>query len=180
MLDIELGRNVVLLRPAGISPASILALADGDEDEETASYLVMIDEIVTRTREHLLEAAEDLRLAVNLYDYDIPVEEGVPSYAARKWIGSVNMIGAFNPTNTQLAYIIACMRANPVLSVLVGCTDAEYLENRRHILETQTAELLGPVRTRKPRIFPARMSWADDDEALPVMRQALAYPYEAA
>lgn len=180
MLDIELGRNVVLLRPAGISPSNMIALADGSEDEEVSSYLVMVDEIVMRTREHLLEAAGDLRLAVNLYDYDIPIEEGVPSYAARKWIGSVNMIGTFNPTNTQLAYITACMRANPVLSVLVGCTDAEYLENRRHILETQTAELFGSVRTRKQRIFPARMSWADNGEAVPALRQALAYPYEAA
>lgn len=142
-------------------------------------YLQMMNEIVEQTRKLLKAIACSKRVAVDVYDYDLPVETGVPSYHATKWIANVNMMACFNPTNYQLSYIIACLRQNPVLSVLVSCTDHDYLENRMEIMLTQTTTVVHEDGNYKQqRIFPTHVRESKESRSASAITEALLYPLE--
>jgi len=182
MLEIEHGRNVVMLRPVGISPSNKIVIANEEKDFDAHlhQYLKNMDQIVGTTRTLLKKIADKESITLNLYDYDLPDETGVPSYTATKWIKHTNLMTTFDPTNTQLAYIIACMRENPVMSVLVSCTDNEYLEDRMDIMMTQVTAIMGRNEIRKQqRIFPTHVRKKHESKNAPTIREALLFPYEA-
>lgn len=172
-------REVVTLRPIGISPSDQLFRAEC-EDETDGEYLDMMQEIISKTSELIRQTAEELNIIVHTLDYDLPPDTGIPSRHASRWIKNANMISVFDPTNAQLGYIIGCMRDNPVLSALLSCSDADYLVDHHWLINAQTATLLKDGREEYPRIFPVYVRPDDEEKSLGAIKSALLYPYEAA
>lgn len=153
MYAIETERTVTILRPVGTSIIHLCELEDEDADPVEAARTEHIDEEIDEIRDTVEHIAEELRLKLQIYEYNIQPSLGIPSRIASKWIGETNVIATIDPTDEQLSYIMTCMRQNPVMSMLLTYSDSSFIEDRLEYISTQATYLFGQNGEKQSRVF---------------------------
>lgn len=183
MNQIEQERDVTILRPPGLSPANQLERKINHalriKKRERYSYDEIMPQILAKTRKLVFEVSEELDLHSSVHEYDVPPETGIPSRAAMEWIKRSNVLMIFDPNDQEIAQAMACLRENPILSIILAATDNQYLDTRKEILETQVAHLIEPTNNVVQRIHSTSISWKHEEDLEPALKKALLYPYEA-
>ncbi len=167
--------TVALLRPPESSLVSLLQSKSGSEvDSQEKIYGELLDERIGYLRSHIGDVAEEIGFTVSRYEHQLCKETEVPGRKATRWIQSSNVITAFDPQERLLAYLCACVRANPVLAVVL--VHSGNLEEHFHILGTQKTVVALFEQGRMQWRHVARMLGLpldDDERARSVFRQAL-------
>ncbi|HVW67113.1 MAG TPA: hypothetical protein VHA78_05315 [Candidatus Peribacteraceae bacterium] len=192
MLDATGNRTVTILRPRGLSVIGLYQDALDDYEAETNQQnddpvlaslerdkREKLDESLDVIKNLITETADVLKLHVNIYEYDFP--SALPSPKARRWIGKTNLLTTIEPNDTQLAYVSACLRHNPVMSALLAYDSPDYLEegNRLHIIDARSVPIINissPESEKQQRIFASCTHW-DIEKIKPVITKALSYPF---
>jgi hypothetical protein len=137
-----------------------------------------LDAKIDYVREMLKKLADECELKTNIEEYNILPELEIPSRKANKSIRQSNLLVTFDPTETQLAYVMSCMRSNPVMSTLLTYSDID--DDMITIIGTQPAIIFEPQPKAQSRIFPIKPNLdKDDPRTVQMTKKALRYPFAA-
>jgi hypothetical protein len=174
-------RTVALLRPAN---AGVVRLHELIEDEHADPMELFNaekdDDAIDSIRETIETTAKQCSLLLHVHEYTLSEGADTPSSeAARALVTTSNVITVIDPSDTQLSFVIECMRQNPLISSLFPYRDRHFLDEKFEILQVQSEVLLGPNGKKQPRIFTVKYDPAHAEKMIPSIKRALLYPLEA-
>lgn len=175
MHPLEQHRDIAIFRPAGAEYMQMYQ-TDVDANPQRAEFAEAVEDIIDDIR-GAFHAVSDGKIDLQFREYAIQEESDVPSGTARRQITHAHIITSIQPSDSQLAYIMACMRRNPVMSLLL-CSMNDFYDQRLDHLATLKIHLFGQDEPRQTRVF-LTQNPRDTDALQRVARDVLRYPFAA-
>lgn len=151
--------SVAILKPFETTWDGFLAdvdrLARGVDDGEN-TYDESLDEEIEMMKRTFIEVAESLSVPIEIDDFEMqrrrfpnPLPEKLPapqfSSKRSKFIESSHVIATIDPPPALMGYMMECVRANPLLRLLLNFTRRETLDDLQGFLSNVQTPI--PVKT---------------------------------